>query len=295
MGVPTVHSKHGVWVGSCDGYVSYTASGTRRRSHHEIVYLGGSWHTTTCLSKTLKEHDHAKEQLKGKTLKEHPKEKPIEECTLAEVALKDKAKSNSMSSSGQTMVADPTLAALLAPNAPDSSETTPSEDISAAAASDAAVPKVDVEAEPQSSQHGKAVVDQQVEGSSKTTTPVKQTSAPKRAAPGSDASPETPDNKMAKPYFGGNQTRAQECVICERPRDRGQPGRACPTCQSIMRGRGQRSIEVVLADKDLCKVIREQSLEAKPIDNPDDSDPQVQIDQIEKLLKNLKRLKRMSK
>jgi hypothetical protein len=62
-----------------------------------------------------------------------------------------------------------------------------------------------------------------------------------------------------------------------------------------MRGRGQRSIEVVLADKDLCKVIREQSLEAKPMDNPDDSDPQVQIDQIEKLLKNLKRLKRMSK
>ena len=36
------------------------------------------------------------------------------------MALKDKAKSNSMSSSGQTMVADPTLAALLAPSAPDS-------------------------------------------------------------------------------------------------------------------------------------------------------------------------------
>ena len=122
---------------------------------------------------------------------------------------------------------------------------------------------------------------------------MKQTSAPKRAAPQSDASPETPANKMAKPSFGGNQTRAQECVICQRPRDREQRGRACPTCQSIMRGQGQRSIEVVLAQKDLCKNVREQSLDAKPIDNPDDGEQQAQIDQIEKLLKNLKRLKRM--
>ena len=67
-----------------DGYVSYTATGTRRPSHHQIVYVGGSWHTTICLSKTLKEHSqekagHAEEHPKGKTLTETPKEKKLKE------------------------------------------------------------------------------------------------------------------------------------------------------------------------------------------------------------------------
>lgn len=111
----------------------------------------------------------------------------------------------------------------------------------------------------------------------------------KRARAVQDTEAETPAKKPSTTAegFGGSQCKAKACVICHRPRERAQRGRACPTCLVEMRGMGVRSIAVVLEKEALCKDIAEKSLATKPIDQPSDKRKAI-ISRMEKLLQDLR-------
>ena len=122
---------------------------------------------------------------------------------------------------------------------------------------------------------------------------------PPKAASGSaqpaKADLETPTNKKKKLLpkgYGGHTHKADECVVCQRPREETQKGRACPTCQKIMRIKKNRSIDGVLADAELLAEIKEQSLKEKPLEDPN-KDLRKTVEKLEKALSDLKRRRKM--
>ena len=88
--------------------------------------------------------------------------------------------------------------------------------------------------------------------------------------------------------MSGTQRRALECVVCSRPRESDQRGKACPTCQNVMRQLNARSIPAVLADESLQSKISQESLAAKPIPHHH-ADMRNKLASMERMLRDLKR------
>lgn len=96
--------------------------------------------------------------------------------------------------------------------------------------------------------------------------------------------------KVCPDGMGGSQVKAAACAVCERPRESDQRGKACATCNQLMRRYGERSIPKVLANSELRNKIHKESLEQKPLNNdPDDVDLREKVAKLERLVKDLKR------
>ncbi|CAJ1335062.1 unnamed protein product, partial [Effrenium voratum] len=308
---PVWSEHHEVWIASCDGYQQSTASGKNRASHHQAVHLFGSWTTTSCLSKTLREYG----QSKGQASKQKSR---VEQAAPADEnqdrTLADLAGQGNKTADEKTLVEDPTLLALTAAPPPSSSKRPagnsdegwcPSEPGSSSKATASAAQSSQVQGEEAASASSTRKPsstpekDKQKDSDTVATgnplqTPAKDSRKATKRKP--QAESDTPEDKKKKkkkvppPGCGGAHPKAQGCKICARPRDAFQRGTACATCQTLMRKKKCRSIPTVLADPAKRDEIRAESLALKPVALDDVQEQRERVAKIEKHLAELKQL-----